>query len=321
MAEVQTTTTEVSEAKPERIRVVTSENFHAYVNEKLGIDPEAQAKEELAEIEEKKAADKATKDDPTPELDETVQKEKKGKINERFKELTDKRKAAEELATKRAEEARAAREERDRLAEERDALKAKYEPPKSTEEVPEPQPSQFSDVSEYGKALKDWTAENTRREDTAIRQAAQQAEEAKVIAKAWGERLTATKTELADYEEVLNASEVKVSDQVRDAIIKSEVGPKILYHLAQHPEVAEKIGEMTVGKALVYLGKLEAELGSAEKPQTKSAAVAEISKAPTPITPLKGGTAAVGILRGTDDVPKGMTYDQWAKLYRVGKIH
>lgn len=308
-------------AKQSRITVVDESNFNQYVDEKTGVDPEAEGKAELARVEEEKDAKDAeqrAESDPTHDIPE-VPKSKKEKINERFSELTSKRKAAEELATKREAEAKTIREERDRIQEERDALKAKYEPPKPDVITEEPQPTQFRDAVEYGKALKDWTADNTRRELAAEQKKVADEKQAAEVRKSWDTRLTATKTELPDYAEMVGASEVKVSDQVRDAIMESEVGPKILYHLAKHPEEADRIGELTVGKALIALGKLEERLGGAA--QTSKTSVAEISKAPPPITPLKNGTAAVGILRGSDEVPAGMNYDEWKKRYLAGKIH
>jgi len=41
-----------------------------------------------------------------------------------------------------------------------------------------------------------------------------------------------------------------VSNEVRDAIFESEVGPRILYHLAENPEIAEQLQGMTLTKAL-----------------------------------------------------------------------
>lgn len=306
--------------KPSHIITVDESNFTEYVNEKTGFDPEAEAKADLEKIEEEKAAKveaEKAEADPTHDLGEHVPKKKKAEINERFSDLTNKRKAAEELAQKRADEAKTAAEERDSLRAERDALKAKYEPPKPDIATAEPLPGQFTDAVEYGKALKEWTADNTRRELAAEQENQRAEKEAAAVAKAWGERLKAAKEEFPDYQEVVGKSEVTVSDQVRDAIMESEAGPKILRHLALHPEEADRIGELTIGAAIRAIGRLEAQF---DKIETKTS-VAEISKAPTPITPLKNGSAAVGILRGSDEVPANMNYDEWKKRYLAGKIH
>jgi hypothetical protein len=132
---------------------------------------------------------------------------------------------------------------------------------------------------------------------------------------------------MPDYDDTIKNSDVKVSDQVRDAILDSDVGPQILYHIAKNRDVAVKIGEMTVTRALKEIGRLEAQLGGDNKggekkeaKETPKTALAEISKAPAPISPLKGAGAPVVQLSGSDEVPKNMTYEDWKALRKAGKI-
>ncbi len=318
---------------------VTSENFNDFVNDKLGtpVDaieevetPEAIAAKELAELEAKQAeadAKEAAKAAEPKEGDIDGSKVYfKGKwVNKhdfayrlhvqteaKSKEADDKVAAAAAEA-KTAKDALAAAEQRAK------ELQDKYEPPKSLDLGPEPTPDQFRDPIEYGKALKDWAIENTRREESAKI-------EAERVTAAWKAKQEAVVKEIPDYKEKIESSPVKVSDQMRDAILESDIGPKILYHLADNPDVAEALGQMTVGKMLRELGKLEATLGSTEKPATKSAEaapktpLAEISAAPAPITPLKGANSPVANLSGSDDVPNGMSYEQWKARRQAGKI-
>lgn len=318
---------------PGRIEVVTADNFDKWADTKLGIepkeepkntDPEKAAKDEHEKVEAEKKARQAEEEDvETKEgLAEHLPKDKKGKLNERFSKLATQRKEAEAKAEKAAQEAREAREARQAAEAERDALKAKYEPVK-TEPDPKPQVGQFQTVEDYSKALEEWTADNVRRED------AKKAAEEKVqreraeMAKSFIEHQEAAKKEIPDYEETIKNSPVKVSNEVKDAILKSgEAGPKILHHLAKNPELADKIGQMTVGDALIEIGELRASFRAKAKetPQKENTTVAEISKAPAPIAPLKGANAPVVQLSGTDDVPKSMTYEDWKVARRAGKI-
>lgn len=320
--------------EPGRVEVLTNDNFPEYVDKKLGIepkkeeknaDPEKAAQEEHEKVEAEKKAKKAAEEDiETKEgVSEHLPKDKKGKLNQRFSELTEARKAAEKKAEEEAKARREEREARERIEAERDALKAKYEPVK-TDPDPKPQVGQFQSVEDYSKALEEWTADNTRREDAKKAEAERQAKEREATIKAWNERQEAAKKEIPDYEEAIKNSTVKVSNEIRDAILESEQGPKILHHLAKNPDVADKLGQMTVGRALRELGKLEATLGGSkadETPQKEAKTpVAEISKAPAPISPLKGGNAGVTSLSGTDAVPSNMTYEDWKSLRRAGKI-
>jgi hypothetical protein len=232
--------------------------------------------------------------------------------------LTDKRKAAEAKAEQTAATLRAEREALDQARREAAELRAKYEPPKTDELGPEPTPSQFQDISEYSAALKEWAADKAMRDQQAKQADDQQKARAAQVAKDWGERLKATQAEIPDYAEKIEASPVKVSDQVRDAILESEIGPKLIYHLAEHPEVAEKLGKLSVQSALRELGRIE---GSLMQPVKEPAipAKAEISKAPAPITPLRGSNSPTGPQLDGNNEFHG-TYQQWKAARKAGKI-
>lgn len=318
---------------PGRIEVVTSDNFEAFVDKTLGVkkeepnpDPEKAAKDEHEKVEAEKKAKKGEEEDveEVEGVKEHLPNNKKGKLNERFSKMATQRKEAEARAEKLATEAREAREARQAAEAEAAALKAKYEPVK-TDPDPKPQVGQFQSVDDYSKALEEWTADNVRRED------AKKAAEEKVqreraeVAKSFMEHQEAVKKELPDYEETIKNSPVKVSNEVKDAILKSgEAGPKILHHLAKNPDLADKIGQMTVGDALIEIGELRATFRAKSKDTTPQKAantpVAEISKAPAPMNPLRGASAPVVSLSGTDAVPSSMSYEDWKVLRRAGKI-
>ena len=318
-------------AKRTDIISVTPENFHKFVDNKMGIvneSPEAIAAKELEVIEAKKAADDAAKveaekiaADPTHDLDEkVVGKDKKGKLNERFSELTTARKTAEEAATKALAEAKELFERSTKAEKEAAELRAKYEPIKTVEEIGvKPDPTKYTDVAEYSKDLEKWVKDTTlaeSRKETAEKQAKQE-QEAKL--KSWNEREAEVKTAIPDYEATINASNVSLSDQVRDAIFNSEVGPQFLYHFAKNPDVAEAIGKMTIEKALIQLGKIEAGLTEkgTEAPAKKTT-IAEISKAPKPITPITAGVGAEVINEDRYQGPNG--FERYKQDRKSGKL-
>lgn len=326
------------------VTVVTQENFHDYVNEKMGVvpaveseentenpDPEAAAKQELAELETKQAEEQAKAAEPKEgDIDGANvffngKWVKKHDFNYRLHLKTEEtKKEAQARIDAAAAEAKAAREEREAIARERDELKAKYEP-KPQELGPEPDPAKFTDINEYAKALKEWTAASTRQADEAARQEQQAKKAAADALKAFNDRQEAIKAEVPDYAEKIANSQVNVSNEMRDAILESEVGPAMLYYLAEHPETAQALGQMTVKKMLREFGKIEASLGSADKPQTKStagariAAVAEISKAPAPISPLRGSHAVDGLKFDSQGNWTG-TPEEWKAARQTGKI-
>ena len=105
-----------------------------------------------------------------------------------------------------------------------------------------------------------------------------------------------------------------VSDQVRDAIIESDVGPKILYHLAENPEIAEALSKKSVTAALREIGRLEARFDVKEPSKT-----VQKTRAPAPIQPLRASSSASDVGVGSDGEFHG-TASQWREARRAGKI-
>jgi hypothetical protein len=170
------------------------------------------------------------------------------------------------------------------------------------------------DAFEYAEALADWSAENAvmraRQEDVERKM---QEERNKVI-ESWNTRVENTKSELPDFDDMVSSSDVVVSDQVRDAILESDVGPRILYHLAENPEIAQKISKASLITALREIGKLEAKFEKTEPKEVKTVAVK--SKAPAPISPLKGTSSEQAVITDTDK----MTYAQYKAMRQAKRI-
>ncbi len=313
--------------------VLTNENFEAHVDKLLGKEetpahaaaesPEAKAAEELKRVEKEKAERIAK--EKGEEIDHP-DKKKKGELNERFSELTKARKEAEAKAQAETEARTAAEQKAEQAAREAAELRAKYEPPKSDDIGPEPQPDQFADAREYGKALKDWTAESVRIEDAKKARVEQQTREQETRAREFKAREEAVRKEVPDYDKKLAEATVTLSDQMASEVRGSDVGPQILLHFAEHPEVAAEMGKMTIAGMLKAFGRLEATL---QKTQAKAPAgekvvpirrEAEISQAPAPISPLSGGGEAPLRLSGSQEVPKNMSYEDWKAARKAGRI-
>jgi hypothetical protein len=159
--------------------------------------------------------------------------------------------------------------------------------------------------------------------DKEQREATAKAEETKVLA-SWAEKVTAIKQSVPDFAEKIDASPVQVAPYVRDAILDSEVGPRMLLHLAENKAEAEALGRMSAVRALKEIGKLEEKyLKGAPKAEPKAepkAPEVEISKAPAPINPLKGASAPLEAPVNAQGEYVG-TYAQWKALRKAGKIH
>jgi hypothetical protein len=181
----------------------------------------------------------------------------------------------------------------------------------------EPQPSQFADAFEYAKALAEFSTEKALAErDRQVAQAREQEAQQKII-QSWAQKVQEAKAELPDFDDLVASSDVVVNNAVRDAILESDVGPKILYHLAENNDLAKRIASLSPNAALREIGRLEAKFEV--KPETKQTAPVVRSKAPAPIQPIRGG-------QGQPDVPMSAngewhgSYQAWKLARKAGKI-
>ena len=299
--------------------VVTSANAEEFYANRLGLAEEApvEAVEEKSAEPTEEANDQS--EQPTEEIETKATEEKKQnpKLEKRFSELTKQREEARKEAAKE-------REARESLENRIKELEGRAEP-KPVEENVKPSPSQFNDAFEYAEALAEWSAENALlNRDKAEAERKVQDERSKVI-KSWNDRLINVKADLPDYDEMIaSASDITVNDAIRDAMLESEQGPRILYHLAENPELAEKLNTLSTVSALREIGKLEAKFEASETPkdaktdaETKPSIAR--SKAPAPISPIKTSSAVADVGVGSDGEFHG-TYQQWRESRKAGKI-
>ena len=291
-------------------QVLTSENAAEFYANRLGLaeSPAAPVAEEPSEpvVEETQSEPQEAE----AEAKQEGERKQNPKLERRFSEITKQREEARKEA-QREREAREALEQR--LA----ALESQRQPQKMAEAVDqEPQPSQFSDAFEYAKALAEYTADKRIADMKREEAAAKEAEERQKVIQTWAKKVESAKATLPDFDDIVASSDVVVNDDIRDAILESDVGPQILYHLAENDEVARKIAGLSPKAALREIGKLEARFEA--KPEEKPAPVVK-SKAPAPIQPIRGGKNIPDVPMGSDGVFYG-TAAQWKELRRAGKI-
>lgn len=303
--------------------VVTSENLTEWTMDRLGLATEeapveAEAVEETPESEPAVEAEGESEHESEAEGKATEERKQNPKLEKRFSELTKARKLAEENAAKALAE-KEALEARLREYEE------KVAPQQKTAEDPigaEPRADQFDDAFEYAKALAEWSAEKALYERDQQEANRKIEEERQKVLKSWSEKLEKAKPNLADFDEVIESTQVVVSNDVRDAIIESDVGPEILYHLASlDGEEAERFQALPTAKALREIGKLEAKFEKQqaieEKPVSKP--VVQKSKAPAPLSPLKATGSAAETPIGSDGEFHG-SFQAWKAARKAGKI-
>ena len=283
------------------LSVVTSDNAAEFYAERLGLadqdTTEADTSSEPAEIE------KQSKPQAEEEAKEAEAEKPKDKLNKRF-----------EKVSRRAEEAEAkAREYENRLKE----YEARGTEPAVKKVVEgKPDASQFNDAFEYAEALAEWSAEKAlveRDKQEAQRKIDNERQE---VIKSWTSKLEKAKAQYSDFDDVVKSANTVVSNEIRDSILESDVGPQLLYFLASDEDFAKKLTEMPVIKALREIGKLEARFERKEEPKV---ATAPRSKAPEPIKTLSGGKAGADVLIDTNGEFHG-TYAQWKAARLANRV-
>lgn len=204
-------------------------------------------------------------------------------------------KEAEEFGREEYRARKAAEDRAAALEHELTELKSKSGP-KPEKGADAPKPEDFKTVAEYADALTDYLLEKKLAAREAKSKEVTQAQAIQNAQQAFGERVAAVAKDIPDYYEVVEAADVEVPPHIASHIVESgDVGVRLGYHLAKHPDVLDRIKKLSPIRAIAELGKLETQLE--KKPEAKAdatpAAAPAVSRAPAPITPLEGKTTPV----------------------------
>jgi len=289
--------------------VVTSENLAEFNAKRMGL---AEPAEVVEAVKTEPTPDVESRSEPTEASDDataTEDRKQNPKLERRFSEITKQRETA------RAE-AQREREAREVLEAKVRDLEAKATPSAEPAADQEPLPEQFTDMYEYAKALTDYRVDQRMNEEKQKEVQARAAAERDKVINVWADRVKAAKSEIPDFDDMVGSADVTVSNEVRDAIFESEVGPRILYHLAENPEIATKLQGMTLTSALRHIGRLEAQFEKTE-PQIKP--VVGKSKAPSPINPIRSAANGRDVNLTSDGEFHG-SYQAWKAARLGGRI-
>jgi len=286
-------------------QVLTSENSAEFYANKLNL---ADRDDDVAVENTPEPLEESNQSESDAEQSKPTEERKQNpKLEKRFSELTKQREQAKA-------EAQAERQQREALETRLRALEQQAVPHVQNIDE-EPQPGQFQDAFEYAKALAQFSTERALKERDQQEANKKLNEERQKTIQSWSAKLEKMKAEMPDYDDIVSTANVTVSDDIRDSILESDVGPRILYHLAEDLEFAQKIAAMPTRKALVEIGKLEKLY---ERNEAKQETVVK-SRAPAPIKPLRAGNGQADIPINSSGEFHG-TYQSWKEARRAGKI-
>jgi hypothetical protein len=310
------------------IKSVTNANLAEYVAERAEIkSPDLQTAEQITELVNRRAEGNnpvVEAKETTPSISDAVdpgkqeptaaKQKKNNPVQPRIDELTREKRELEEFAESEYE--MRLRAER-RIGELETELKTAKPAPvvEERKEAVEPDPTKYTDQKEF---LKDWGAWNRAQ---ALKEF--NAEQGRIAAQKAAEeqnaRLAAqieqAKADLPDFVEVIEGARREeekapfVPEHVKAAILDSEVGAYLAYHLRKHPDDEKRIYALTPAKALLELGKLELKYTKDGKASAKTSTtpLLETSKAPPPPPKLSGN--AQGVV--SSDMSKPMSFKDY----------
>jgi hypothetical protein len=112
---------------------------------------------------------------------------------------------------------------------------------------------------------------------------AREAVRRETLTEAYESKKDDARARIPDYDTVVNAKPLRVSNEVSDLLIESDLTAELEYHLAKNPQKLAQLNKMTERQAAKEIGRLESLLsGPAQNRSTQ---------APAPLAPIRGGAA------------------------------
>jgi hypothetical protein len=176
----------------------------------------------------------------------------------------------------------------------------------------EPRLTDFETHDEYDQAMLQHRIDqgvNRGLSKTAEQQATkfeQQAQSA--AAETYNQRVTEAVTRIPDFVEVVSKSDVPMSPALHEALMDSERGPELVYHLAKNPAEAVRLNNMSVRQMDREIGRLESSFGT--KPAAPTPPAARTTSAPAPIKP---GSPASAPANTDPNKMDQAQFEAWAK--------
>lgn len=188
-------------------------------------------------------------------------------------------------------------------AEEPKAKAEKLPPKPTTADKNEDGTPKYKTWEEYNEDLIDWKAEQKladwRKGEEKAKQEATQAEKNTTLLNTWNERAEKAAEKYADFEEVAldpkkgPGAAIQPGSVVDAWILRSDMGPELLYHFGKNRNELKRIGQMDPLDATRELTKLEIKL-SGEPSKTPPTPEPKVTRTPRPASDIGGrGTVAV----------------------------
>jgi hypothetical protein len=220
---------------------------------------------------------------------------------------TDKRSSEEratETAKRQAIEIRNLKREHKQLQEQMKAFQPKVQeltPPQRPKledfyAADDPNQAYGQAIEKFEKSVQEFAVEKDHREQAARANQAEADKQRQADQKAWNKRQAETLKRTPDYVFADAVQDVNPTAIMDGFILESEIGPDLLWHLKENPDVADKLRDMKPYLAVREMIKLEDTLSNEIKGIKP--------KAPNsrPLTAIRGGAAGISKQRSAEDI-------------------
>lgn len=190
---------------------------------------------------------------------------------------------------------------------------ASYWKAKATElqQAAAPRAADFDSDEDYDQAMRDHrvdTRVNKQLATDAEAKAKEFTEAARAAAgESYNQRVAEVKARIPDFVDVVSKANVEISPALQEALLDSDKGPDLVYHLAKNPEEATRLNAMSTRQMDREIGRLELSIGAKPAP---AAPPARTTNAPAPATV---GTAAAAPANTDPSKMSQAEFEAWAR--------
>lgn len=174
-----------------------------------------------------------------------------------------------------------------------------------------PKVADFDNHDEYEQAMLEYRIEdgvNRGLSKTAEQQASKFQQQAQTAAaETYNQRAAEVATRIPDFVEVVSKSDAPLSPALQEALMDSEKGPELVYHLAKNPAEVDRLNSMSVRQMDREIGRLELSIGAKAAPPPPPA---RTTSAPPPVKP---GNQASAPANTDPNKMNQAEFEAWAK--------
>lgn len=144
-----------------------------------------------------------------------------------------------------------------------------------------PKQEAYESYEGYLEALTDWKLSTRLIEERA---GMEELHQMQTLDQGFEAQVQAARAEFPDFDQRVYDPDLRISEIMREIIIRTGDGARLAYHLGQHPSEAARIAALPEVGQIMALGRLQATLEGAHR--------ATPSTAPAPIHPVRGSAPA-----------------------------